>query len=160
MKRMALLGAIVAVAGVGVVVGWALTRPSEEACGSGAVDRGNGWQEMGGPTAFLLYDPPYFGPVTARMAWVRIAAPTDGRSLTVEVRERSGSGLGSGTIQSQGLPPSAFDMTVRPSSHLPGMMHFVVLDVPSAGCWTLDFAIGGEPAGSAAIPVVPWPTGS
>lgn len=130
----------------------------EEPCGSGAIDRGNGWHEIGGPTAFLLYEPPYFGPAQGRKAFVRIAAPTAGRPLTVEVHERGGSGIGRGVIQPEGWPMSAFDPTGRPTSDLPGRIYLFVLDIPSTGCWTLDFKLGDERAGSAAIPVVPLPT--
>lgn len=139
-------------------IGWVVLRAREEACGSGAIDRGNGWLEMGGPTAFMVFDPPYVAPVQARMSWIRIAVPSNGRRLAVDVRERGASGAGRGIIQSDGRPMSDFEPS--PLSDLPGRMHFMALELPSAGCWTLEFKIGEEHAGSATIHVVPLPTDS
>lgn len=155
MTRRICLAVLVAVEAL-AAVGCSILRGPE--CGSGAIDHGNGWREIGGPTAFLLYDPPYFGPVLARMSWVRIAVPGDARQLSVQVREQNGPGVGQGLIQPEGRPAGAFDPEARPIDDLPGSMYFMMLDIPSPGCWALEFRIGDEVAGRATIPVLPLPT--
>jgi hypothetical protein len=128
-----------------------------EACKPRVFDRGRGWLEVGGPTVFLHHDPPYHAPVRARMAWVRVAVPTRGRPVIVELHRLDGEGRSEGLIQPDVVPAEAFEF---PPPHLPGEIHFAMLDFPAAGCWQLDVSVDGEVAGRALIQVERLPAAS
>jgi len=151
------MGIVVRMVSVGLLVfGCAVAPTPSPTCPSPVVDRGGGWLEVGGPRAWLLYEPPYHARSPhPRRLWVRVGDAFASESLKI-----AGGLVGGSRVDGfvQGRPDWA--PGYGPPPDLGGAVFFAGLTLAEPGRWEIVIGTMDEELGLALIDVQPLPPDS
>jgi hypothetical protein len=132
----------------------ALVPGAPPPCPSPLIDRGGGWHEIGGPRAWLLFDPPYVvtshGP---RKLWIRVDDTVPAGPLELLAFSPDGTTV-EGFVQAP-VPDDAWAHGSGPPAGLGGSVHFAATPLSQPGCWTLVVGTRDTELGRLLIEVVP-----
>lgn len=120
-------------------------------CPQVAVDRGEGWNEIGGPRAFVVAYPVVADPVHPYKVFVRFEEGLE-RPFAVEGQLREGQLSEKGSLNRE-IKRRDWADGHGPPKDLSGSVHLVILLFPRPGCWEVTLSAGSEVAGTAWIEV-------
>ena len=146
----------------GLVLACGISGPTPSpACPSALIDRGGGWQEIGGPGAWLFYDPPYHAASRgARKLFVRVDGAFRGHRMTIAGRPAGGSKVDGFVQWERPIAVSDFGPDLQPRPNLGGAIFFAGLTLTEPGCWEIVIGSDDEQLGSAFIDVQRLPPDS